>query len=286
MTMNVPNPVLMSLLNDLANGQKTVEATAELIAASRTPSHESPLDQSPLDQSMGMASIDGAVVDLGRQARCGFGEVVFGEGKSAELIVRIAQAQIDAKQGCLVTRIDPTAASQVRRQFDAAHHNPLARTLRIGDCEESLKIPTLDEDQPHVAVVTAGSTDMPVAEEAAETLAWMKVPYRRFEDIGVAGPQRLLDAVPKLRKASVVVVIAGMEGALPAAVAGHVPSMVVAVPTSIGYGANFSGLTPLMGMLTSCAANVAVVNIDAGFKGGYLAGLVASGIAAARSTGN
>lgn len=274
--MNTPDPSLISLLSDLANGQKTIEATAELIAgASVSPSSFS-----------GMTAIEGAVVDLGRQARCGFGEVVYGEGKTTELIVRIAQAQIDAEQGCLVTRIDPTAAAQVRRHFEFTHHNPLARTLRIGDSDESLGIPDLDDEQPHVAVVTAGSTDVAVAEEAAETLTWMKVPHRRFEDIGVAGPQRLLAAIPRLRKASAIVVVAGMEGALPAAVAGHVRSMVVAVPTSIGYGANFNGLTPMMGMLTSCAANVAVVNIDAGFKGGYLAGLVSSGIAAARNSGN
>ena len=272
--MNTPDPALMSLLKDLASGQKTVEATAELISAS-----------SPAPDSFsGMTSIEGAVVDLGRQARCGFGEVVFGEGKTTELIVRIAQAQIDAEQGCLVTRIDPTAAAQVRRQFEFTYHNPLARTLRIGDSDESLRVPELDEERPHVAVVTAGSTDVAVAEEAAETLAWMKVAHCRFEDIGVAGPQRLLAAIPKLRKASVIVVIAGMEGALPAALAGHVASMVVAVPTSTGYGANFNGLTPMMGMLTSCAANVAVVNIDAGFKGGYLAGLVASGIEAAQNS--
>lgn len=276
--MNTPDPSLISLLSDLASGEKTIEATAELIAASSGVPSGAP------DSFSGMTSIEGAVVDLGRQARCGFGEVVFGEGKTTELIVRIAQAQIDAEQGCLVTRIDPTAAAQVRRQFEFTHHNPLARTLRIGGSDESLVIPHLDEEQPHVAVVTAGSTDVAVAEEAAETLSWMKVPHRRFEDIGVAGPQRLLAAIPKLRKASAIVVIAGMEGALPAALAGHVASMVVAVPTSTGYGANFNGLTPMMGMLTSCAANVAVCNIDAGFKGGYLAGLVSSGIATAQNS--
>ncbi len=126
----------------------------------------------------------------------------------------------------------------------------------------------------HAAVVTAGSTDAKIAEEAIETLIWMGVPVQRFDDIGVAGPQRLANALPRLRLASAVVVIAGMEGALPAVVAGHLAAPVFAVPTSVGYGANLGGLTPLMGMLSSCAASVAVVNIDGGFKGGYMAGLV------------
>jgi NCAIR mutase (PurE)-related protein len=122
--------------------------------------------------------------------------------------------------------------------------------------------------------VTAGSTDAPVAEEAIETLNWMGVPLQRFDDIGVAGPQRLAEAVPRLRLASAVVVVAGMEGALPAVVAGHLAVPIFAVPTSVGYGASLGGLTPLMGMLSSCASSVAVVNIDGGFKGGYMTGLV------------
>lgn len=283
--MNQLDPTLIRILDDLANGQNSVETTAKLIAESSKCS--SAEDESAITQSVAfsqLTAIEGAVVDLGRQARCGFGEVIFGEGKSTELIARIIQAQLDAGQSAFVTRIDPTAAAQIRRQFNCTHHNPMARTMRIAADHESLNMPACEDETPHVAVVTAGSTDVGVAEEAAETLAWMKVPCRRFEDIGVAGPQRLIAAIPRLRKASAIVVIAGMEGALPAAVAGHVASMVIAVPTSSGYGANFNGLTPLMGMLTSCAANVAVVNIDAGFKGGYLAGLIASGIASAQTT--
>ncbi|TWT89533.1 nickel pincer cofactor biosynthesis protein LarB [Neorhodopirellula pilleata] len=268
--MNRPDPALIQILGELSSGAVSVEAAADLIAASQR-------------DTSAIANVEGATVDLGRADRCGFGEVIYGEGKSTELIQRIAQAQLDAGQSCLVTRIDPTAAAQVRRNFAFIHHNPLARTLRIGLTSESLKPPKLDAGQPHVAVVTAGSTDHCIAEEAVETLAWMNVPYSRFEDIGVAGPQRLLGVVGEIRRASAVVVIAGMEGALPAAVAGHVASMVIAVPTSSGYGAHFNGLTPLMGMLTSCAANVAVVNIDAGFKGGFLAGIIASGLAAAKT---
>ena len=136
----------------------------------------------------------------------------------------------------------------------------------------------------HAAVVTAGSTDAAVAEEAIETLRWMGVPIQRFDDAGVAGPQRLASIVPQLRTASAVVVVAGMEGALPAVAAGYLDTPVFAVPTSVGYGANLGGLTALMGMLSSCAASVAVVNIDAGFKGGYLAGLVVRQIERAKPT--
>ncbi|WP_404310418.1 nickel pincer cofactor biosynthesis protein LarB [Neorhodopirellula lusitana] len=293
--MNELDPTLMKILGDLAQGEVSIEATAKKIAQSTAVAGGTdggavgaitagvlPSDDAAAGLSR-LAKVDGAVVDLGRLARCGFGEVIYGEGKSTELIQRIAQAQLDAGQDCLITRIEPTAAAQVRRHFEFTHHHPSARTMRIGRTAESLDVLPVDGAKPHVAVVTAGSTDAAVAEEAAETLAWMKVPCRRFEDIGVAGPQRLLSAVPELRQAAAVVVIAGMEGALPAAVAGHIPSMVIAVPTSTGYGANLSGLTPLMGMLSSCAANVAVVNIDAGFKGGYLAGLIVSGLIAAKT---
>jgi NCAIR mutase (PurE)-related protein len=222
-------------------------------------------------------SIPGATVDLGRQARCGFGEVIYGEGKSAELVTRIIRTQLDVGQSALVTRIDAGVAFQVRQFFDFAHHNPLARTLRVSPTAVRKAEPLEPQqaiDHIHAAVVTAGSTDGPVAEEAIETLHWMGVPLQRFEDIGVAGPQRLAAALPMLRTASAVVVVAGMEGALPAVVAGHLSVPVFAVPTSVGYGANLGGLTTMLSMLNTCAAGVSVVNIDSGFKGGYLAGLV------------
>ena len=126
-----------------------------------------------------------------------------------------------------------------------------------------------------VAVVTAGTSDGPVAEEAAETLAWMRVPVKRINDVGVAGPHRLVARAAELRECGAIVVVAGMEGALPSVVAGHVGCPVIGVPTSVGYGANFQGVAALLSMLNSCAANVVVVNIDAGFKGGYVAGMIA-----------
>ncbi len=124
--------------------------------------------------------------------------------------------------------------------------------------------------------MTAGTSDLPVAEEARETLLWMGVRTTMIFDVGVAGPHRLLEQLPKLVDADAVVVIAGMEGALPSVVGGHVSCPVIAVPTSVGYGASLGGFAALLGMLNSCAANVTVVNIDAGFKGAYVAGLIAS----------
>ena len=149
-------------------------------------------------------SIDGATVDLGRASRCGFGEAIFGEGKSADLIVRIAETQLDDGQDVLVTRIDTETAHRVRPSFQHAQHNPVARTMRISNHPFGEARP-MDENaidsEIHAAVVTAGSTDEPVAAEAMETLAWMGVPYQSFTDIGVAGPQRLLAAGVRRRRA-------------------------------------------------------------------------------------
>jgi NCAIR mutase (PurE)-related protein len=128
----------------------------------------------------------------------------------------------------------------------------------------------------HVVVISAGTGDLPVAEEARETLEWMGVRVKMIHDVGVAGPHRLAARVEEFQNADAIVVVAGMEGALPSVVGGYVACPVIAVPTSVGYGANFGGVSALLSMLNSCAANVAVVNIDAGFKAAYLAGLIAT----------
>ena len=220
-----------------------------------------------------MQPIEGATVDLGRQTRCGFGEAIYGEGKSAELIAKIIDTQISQGQESLVTRITPQVLEQLCERFPHARGHSLARTLRVANGPlQAARRPIPDET--HVAVVTAGSTDAGIAAEAIETLAWMGIAVETFDDIGVAGPQRLLAAVPRLRQAAALVVIAGMEGALPSVIAGHVAAPIFAVPTSVGYGAHLAGVAALLGMLNSCAAGVAVVNIDAGFKGGYMAGMV------------
>ncbi|MBX3442678.1 MAG: nickel pincer cofactor biosynthesis protein LarB [Planctomyces sp.] len=220
--------------------------------------------------------VPGVTLDLDRARRCGFPEVVFGEGKPPETIVDIFQAQQAAGQACLATRVSPVQAEAVLAAFPAAVHNAVARTIRLSRpaSREAAGRSAGPAARGTVLVVTAGSSDRPVAEEALETLTWMESPAELITDVGVAGPERLLQHVPRLREAAAVIVVAGMEGALPSVVGGWVACPVIAVPTSVGYGTSFQGLTALLGMLNSCAANVAVVNIDAGFKAGYLAGLM------------
>ncbi len=267
--MPTPSPVLLDLMSKVVRGESSYDELLRHIRATENSPASPAIDQ--------MAEVVGATVDLGRQSRCGFGEVIYGAGKPADLVARIVQTQLDAGQSALVTRIDSETASRVQQSFPFSFHNSIARTLRVATTNDPAPEPLTPiqaEQTLHAAVVTAGSTDAPVAEEAIETLHWMGIPLQRFDDIGVAGPQRLAAAVPALRLAAAVVVVAGMEGALPAVVGGHLASPIFAVPTSIGYGASLGGLTPLMGMLSTCAASVAVVNIDAGFKGGYLAGMI------------
>ncbi|MFM8190105.1 MAG: nickel pincer cofactor biosynthesis protein LarB [Pirellula sp.] len=214
--------------------------------------------------------------DLDRLQRTGYPEVVYGQGKSTESIQKVTQRLLETTPEVLITRILPEQVRVLAEVFSLTRWNHLARTLRVSN----LNAP-MDPDQvrsvKRVGVVTAGTTDQPVAEEARETLAWMGIESVLIQDVGVAGPYRLLSRVPDLRKCSVVICVAGMEAALPSALAGHVACPVIAVPTSVGYGANLGGIAALLSMLNSCAANVTVVNIDAGFKGGYVAGLIASG---------
>ncbi|MEL6895837.1 MAG: nickel pincer cofactor biosynthesis protein LarB [Planctomycetota bacterium] len=221
-----------------------------------------------------LSADDSATVDLGRPLRCGLGEAIYGEGKSAALIAAVARSQSDAGQHVLATRVTPQIASELIRQFPTAIHDTTARTVRIMATQTHQEDAEPDCDTPHVAVITAGSTDAAVAAEAMETLHWAQVPLRQYTDIGVAGPQRLLERVVEIRCASAVIVIAGMEGALPSVVAGHVAVPVIAVPTSVGYGANLEGITPLLSALASCAPGVTTVGIDAGFKAGYVAALM------------
>lgn len=217
-----------------------------------------------------VAAAGAAQIDLDRRRRCGWPEVIYAPGKSAETLQQACQALLSAGQPVLVTRVSPEQAAALGKQFERARYNEVARTVAI-ETPGGGAPPA----RASVAVVTAGATDLPVAEEAAETLRWMGVPVRRIADVGVAGPQRLALRLGELQGCGAVVVVAGMEGALPSVVGGHVDCPVVAVPTSVGYGANFGGLSALLSMLNSCAANVTVVNIDAGFKAGFVAGLIA-----------
>jgi pyridinium-3,5-biscarboxylic acid mononucleotide synthase len=200
-----------------------------------------------------------ARVDHHRALRQGLPEVILGQGKTVEQIAGIAERLLAAGQNVLVTRLDPAIAAEVCRRVPDLTHHPVARTAL------ALKHPVPVVSGAPVAVVTAGTTDLPVAEEALETLRAAGVPTERVVDVGIAGLHRVLAALPALRRARVVIVVAGMEGALPSVVGGLVESPVIAVPTSTGYGVALEGMTALFGMLTSCASGITVVNIDNGF---------------------
>jgi NCAIR mutase (PurE)-related protein len=220
-----------------------------------------------------------AKVDLHRSVRCGFPEVIFGPGKTAEQIEHILGTLLRNGQGGLVTRIDPATAGHLERTFPQGEWNDLGRTFRV---------PSPTDPGPKlgkVVVVTAGTSDLPVAEEARVTASAWNCDVTLIADVGVAGLHRLLHRLDMLGGADAIVVVAGMEGALPSVVGGLVDCPVIAVPTSIGYGASFGGLAALLGMLNSCASNVVVVNIDAGFNGGHVAGLIARRAGQARAQG-
>ena len=220
-----------------------------------------------------IADLGEAQLDLDRSRRCGFPEVVFGQGKSVPTLEKIFRTLLTHGVNVLATRITADQSAALADCFPQLTYNRLAGTLRISAGPAN----SPRELNGHVAVVTAGTSDLPVAEEARETLDWMGIRATMVCDVGVAGPHRLQEHLPKLAGADAVVVIAGMEGALPSVVGGYMPCPVIAVPTSVGYGASFGGMAALLSMLNSCAANVTVVNIDAGFKGGYVAGLIAQG---------
>jgi len=208
-----------------------------------------------------------ANLDLGRQERRGFAEAVYCPGKGREEIKKIAQALLKHGQDLLLTRLDSDTYVYLKKSLPALKYNRLARLGYLVRRSRKFKAGV-------IAVVSAGTSDQPVAEEAAATSEAMGNPVERFYDVGVAGVHRLMGCLDKLRKARVVVVVAGMEGALASLVSGLVSSPVVAVPTSCGYGANFGGLSSLLTMLNSCSPGVAVVNIDNGFGAGYLASLI------------
>jgi NCAIR mutase (PurE)-related protein len=214
-------------------------------------------------RSLPFVELGYATVDHHRALRQGVPEVVFGQGKTVEHIVGIARELVHKKSNVMVTRVDAARAAEVAEQLPASSYNAMARILTI----ESVPIAKL-EAAP-VGVVSAGTSDLPVAEECAETLRMLGIDHERIYDIGVAGIHRLLHKVDRLRTFSTLVVVAGMEGALPSVVGGLVDIPVIAVPTSIGYGAAFGGLAALLGMLNSCASGITVCNIDNGFGAAF-----------------
>lgn len=211
-----------------------------------------------------------AEIDLDRAQRCGFPEVIFGQGKSVAALLEIVRLLQNRQQAVLVTRITVEQEHALREAFPSGIIQSQARTFRMHD-HLTHTLPSVGR----VAVITAGTGDLPIALEAAETLAWMQVEVVLVTDVGVAGPHRLPAQLDRLQELDAAIVVAGMEGALPSVVGGYLACPVIGVPTSVGYGANLGGVAALLSMLNSCAANVTVVNIDAGFKAGYCAGLIA-----------
>ena len=215
-------------------------------------------------QAAPSADLGFAQVDTHRALRKNFPEVIFGAGKTTGQIVQIAAKLLQVGQQVLITRITEEQGRALKRKFKRAIHHPVARCVTI----EKKPMP---KRSGTIAVVCAGTSDLPVAEEAAVTAEVMGNRVERINDIGVAGLHRVLSRLEQLQSANVIVAVAGMEGALPSVLAGLVSQPVIAVPTSIGYGASFGGIAALLAMLNSCASGVTVVNIDNGFGAGYAA---------------
>jgi NCAIR mutase (PurE)-related protein len=243
---------LRTLLDAVGEGRvSAVDAHARLLVAMRDRPFE----------DLGFAR-----VDHHRAIRQGFPEVILGLGKTPEQIASIALRIVERGQPLLVTRADELVASHVRSQIPQAEYHPLARAITVKR--------EMTPGKGTIAIAAAGTSDLPVAEEAALTAELMGNQLARFYDIGVAGIHRVLSERTRLSTARVIVAVAGMEGALPSVIAGMVDVPVIAVPTSIGYGASFGGLAALLGMLNSCANGVAVVNIDNGYGAGCVASMI------------
>lgn len=208
-----------------------------------------------------------AKVDHHRAIRVGMPEVIFGKGKAPEHVAQIATHLLERSPNLLATRLEPRAAELVMERFSDAEYHPLSGVLRVWR-DKTIR------GKGTIVIACAGTSDIPVAEEARLTAEIMGNQVELIADIGVAGIHRLMSNRERLTQARVCVVCAGMEGALPSVVGGLVSCPVIAVPTSVGYGASFNGLAALLGMLNSCSSNVTVVNIDNGFGGGYVASLI------------
>ena len=217
-------------------------------------------------QLEGIDDLGFASLDLSRNKRNGFPEIIYGEGKTKEQIEQIIHSLEKENLPVLATRVDSEKGQYLLEKIPHGFYYETARAFVVN--------PTPIHSEHYIAVVTAGTSDMPVAEEAAITAETFGNPVKRIYDVGVAGIHRLFNRLDDIRGASIIIVIAGMEGALVSVVAGLVDVPVIAVPTSVGYGSNLQGLTTLMSMLTSCASGVTVVNIDNGFGAAYSASMI------------
>lgn len=242
--------LLLDLLQAVADGKRTAEEAAERL------------------RHLSVEDIGFATIDHHRSLRKGFPEVIFGEGKSAEQIAGILERMSDQERVVLVTRVDASKAEAVKIRHPGAVYHPEARILAL----ETAPVPV--RGRGTILILSAGTSDIPVAMEAAVTARAMGNRVDTVFDVGVAGIHRLFQHRERIENASVLIVVAGMEGALPSVVAGLVSRPVIAVPTSIGYGVSLGGLTALFAMLNSCSSNVAVVNIDNGFGAGYMAAMI------------
>lgn len=241
--------VLKCLLEDIRSGKIAVE---EGVANLRNLSYE----------DLGFAKLDNH-----RELRVGYPEIIFCPGKTAEQVKKIISAMLKHEANILATRASAELYDAVKEVCPRAVYHTLARVITIIN-------KTTPVSEQYIAVVTAGTADLPVAEEAAVTAETFGNRVERIYDVGVAGIHRLFDKLNAIRGARVVIVVAGMEGALPSVVAGLIDKPVIAVPTSVGYGASFEGLAALLAMLNSCAGGVTVVNIDNGFGAGYAASMI------------
>lgn len=237
------------ILQQVATGQLSPAAAAQQLEATKT------------------ADLGFANVDLDRQRRNGFPEVIYGAGKTATQIVGIIQALSQQSLPILATRLSAEKFANIQPALPAAVYHAAARCMTVGE-------PPIPKPSDYIAVVTAGTSDLPVAEEAAITAETFGNRVERVYDVGVAGIHRLFAKLDVIRGARVVIVIAGMEGALASVVGGLVANPVIAVPTSVGYGTSFQGMTALLTMLNSCASGISVVNIDNGFGAAYSASMI------------
>jgi hypothetical protein len=210
------------------------------------------------DEKTSDNNIDFACLDFGRLKRTGLPEVIFCRGKSLEQIVSIAKTMFNAKENILGTKAEPAVYHKLKKIIPEIRYNEMGKIFHLKQ-KETEKIPGL------VSVITAGTADIPVAEEAVETLNFFNIKVKKHYDIGVAGVHRVITRLDEIRNSDVIIAIAGMEGALPSVVGGQVDCPLIAVPTSTGYGASFGGLSALLGMINSCVPGITVVNIDNGF---------------------
>lgn len=245
--------VLENLLLRLRKGEVTVEEALERL------------------KNLPFEDLGFACVDHHRSLRRGISEVIFGESKDVEEIVAIMKSMVVQDQNIMVTRLLPEKAEKILNSFPDSVYNTKARVLTV------TRHPVKKVGKGTILVISAGTSDIPVAEEAAVAAVFMGNEVDTLYDVGISGLHRILGRRERIMSASVIVVAAGMEGALPSVVAGMVDKPVIAVPTSVGYGASFNGIAALLGMLNSCAAGVTVVNIDNGFGAGYAASIINRG---------